>query len=168
MVRGRNGKRRLFVFMLWRKWARLALLGLGIATGQAAGSDRQRRNSFLPQLTAIAGVISTGNASVDAALQHAVSHHLQGWFTSSTQLYADAARVAPTNADCFMGAALAYNFQLSGCTEATRSLRTFLRLHREQGGCPCDLSLSALCAPSCSRCLYCVVEDMRCLQVLVR
>ena len=93
----------------WRKWARPVLLGLVLAAGQAAGSDGRRRNSFLPQLTAIAGVISTGNASVDAALQQAVSHHLQGWFLSSTQLYADAARVAPTNVDCFMGAALAYH-----------------------------------------------------------
>lgn len=134
----------------WRKWARPVLLGLVLAAGQAAGSDGRRRNSFLPQLTAIAGVISTGNASVDAALQQAVSHHLQGWFTSSTQLYADAARVAPTNVDCFMGAALAYHFHLSGCTEATRSLRTFLRLHREQGGCPYDLQFSALCAVSCA------------------
>ena len=113
----------------------LAVLA-AIAVQMPCNAIEQQRNSFLPQLTAIAGVISTGNESIDSALQLAVSHHMQGWFSSSTLRYADAARIAPTNTDCFIGAALSFHFQLSGCTEATRSLRTFLRLHREQGGCP--------------------------------
>lgn len=111
-----------------------------VAVQVSCQADGQQRNSFLPQLTAIAGVISTGNVSVDSALQLAVSHHLQGWFSSSTLRYADAAQILPTNTDCYIGAALSYQFQLSGCGEATRSLRTFLRLHREQGGCPISSS----------------------------
>jgi hypothetical protein len=35
------------------------------------------KNSFLPSLTAVAGVTHTGNATIDHALQVAVSYHLQ-------------------------------------------------------------------------------------------
>ncbi len=37
----------------------------------------ERYNSFLPFITAIATVITTGNFPFDAAMQHAVAHHLQ-------------------------------------------------------------------------------------------
>ena len=111
--------------------AMLVLLVHVVTAPEPAG--RTPRNSFLPYLTAIAGVISTGNTSIDSALQIAVSHHLQGWFVSSTERYAAAAQLAPTNMDAYLGAVGAYLFQLQGCVQAARSFRTFLRLHREQG-----------------------------------
>jgi len=71
----------------------VAMLTCGVQAQSPDTVGRQHRNSFLPQLTAIAGVMSTGNYSIDAALQMAASHHLQGWFASSTQAYAAAAQV---------------------------------------------------------------------------
>ena len=72
------------------------------------GSTKEHpKNSFLPALTAIAGVIATGNSTVDMAMQLAVSYHLQGWFHKATQQYAVVARLEPTNLDVFLGAAAA-------------------------------------------------------------
>ena len=77
------------------RWASAWLLLLVQAGVRAQGPQR---NSFLPQLLATAGVTSTGNQTVDAAMQLAAVQHLQGWFTTSTARYADAAQLAPTTA----------------------------------------------------------------------
>ena len=115
------------------RWASAWLLLLVQAGVRAQGPQR---NSFLPQLLATAGVTSTGNQTVDAAMQLAAVQHLQGWFATSTARYADAAQLAPTNADAFLGAALSFHSELPGCAAAARSLRAFLRLLREQGPLP--------------------------------
>eukprot|EP00961_Rhodomonas_salina_P093864 1262723-Rhodomonas_salina.1 len=60
-------------------------------------TDRNPQNTYLPQLMAVSGVISTGERSLDEALQTAVAQHLQGWFSNASQSYAAAAALAPTN-----------------------------------------------------------------------
>lgn len=99
--------------------------------GEVPAGERRPFNSYLPQLLAVSGVTATGDDSVDAALQAAAASHFQGWFERAAQAYAGVAAAAPTNRDAYLG--MSYATQLRGCDEAARALRTFLRLHREQG-----------------------------------
>ena len=79
----------------------------GLGDRQAWGPASLQRGTLCPK-GATAGVTSTGNQTVDAAMQLAAVQHLQGWFATSTARYADAAQLAPTNADAFLGAALSF------------------------------------------------------------
>lgn len=100
----------------------------------AQENERRPQNSYLPQLMAVAGVTATGDQIVDAALQTAAASHFQGWFDQAEIAYSKLAAAVPTNRDAYLG--MSYTMQLRGCDEAARALRTFLRLHREQGPIP--------------------------------
>lgn len=51
--------------------------GAGDLVGEAAQAPKKQRNSFLPILTAIIGIISTGDIAFDRAMQTAVGSHVQ-------------------------------------------------------------------------------------------
>jgi len=97
-------------------------------------STKRRKNSFLPFLTAVANIVTTGDVAYDKELQHGVARHLQGHFDHAVQHYAEAASRSPGNRDSYIGAG--YSFNVGHCGEAARCFATFLRLLREQGPQP--------------------------------